>query len=104
MYYQPQRHLLAVAESQPVKGRDTLSHSLLNSLLHEDKSRIQCYKCHAWGHTVRECPLKKSATEASGPASSGSSSTVTVDEAEEHSGQLSEATASLGGCRVSASE
>ena len=74
-----------------MKGRDKSPHVEQSSLPAntQDKSRIQCYKCHAWGHTVRECPLKKSATEASGSglAGSGSSSTVTVDEAEEPSGQ-----------------
>ena len=50
-----------------------------------DRSKVQCYRCHGFGHTARECPLKRAATETrgSGGTHSGSSSAVTVERSED---------------------
>ena len=50
-----------------------------------DKSKVQCDRCHGFGHTARECPLKKAATKARGGGGthSGSNSAVTVARSED---------------------
>ena len=50
-----------------------------------DRSKVQCYHCHGFGHTAWECPLRRAATEArgSGGTHSGSSSAVTVERSED---------------------
>ena len=50
-----------------------------------DRSKVQCYRCHGFGHTARECPLRRASTEArgSGGTHSGSSSAVTVARSED---------------------
>ena len=36
----------------------------------QDKSRVQCYRCHGFGHLSQNCPLKRPSSEATGASTS----------------------------------